>query len=122
LSKSTSSESKIKPTNIQSSNQSEEFIDIDTLKNSFKQSSSEQSSTELTPKSYINDSSEIVSESEPNNDDKEDITVYITEHGKKYHNDGCSSLSKSKIPISLDKAKELYEPCKKLQSTSITIL
>jgi micrococcal nuclease len=34
----------------------------------------------------------------------EDITVYITKTGKKYHLSGCSSLSKSKIPISLSDA------------------
>lgn len=41
-------------------------------------------------------------------------TVYITKTGEKYHKDGCSSLSKSKIAISLSdaKAKE-YEPCSK---------
>ena len=32
-------------------------------------------------------------------------TVYITKTGKKYHNDGCASLSKSKSAISLDDAK-----------------
>ena len=39
-------------------------------------------------------------------------TVYITQTGKKYHRDGCGYLSKSKIPISLSKAKEQgYTPC-----------
>ena len=41
----------------------------------------------------------------------EQITVYITETGSKYHKAGCSSLSKSKIPISLDDAAKNYEPC-----------
>lgn len=41
----------------------------------------------------------------------EQITVYITETGSKYHKAGCSSLSKSKIPISLDDAVKNYEPC-----------
>lgn len=41
-------------------------------------------------------------------------TVYVTKTGKKYHQDGCSSLSKSKIPISLEDAKAKgYEPCSK---------
>lgn len=41
-----------------------------------------------------------------------DITVYITNTGKKYHVGGCSSLSKSKIPISLQDAKARgYGPC-----------
>lgn len=41
-------------------------------------------------------------------------TVYVTKTGKKYHKDGCSSLSKSKIAISLNDAKAKgYEPCSK---------
>jgi hypothetical protein len=40
-------------------------------------------------------------------------TVYITKTGTKYHRGSCSSLSKSKIPISLADAKAAgYEPCK----------
>jgi len=39
-------------------------------------------------------------------------TVYITRTGKKYHRSSCSSLSKSKIPISLEDAcKRGFEPC-----------
>ena len=37
--------------------------------------------------------------------------VYVTRSGKKYHREGCRSLSKSKIPISLAEAKERYGPC-----------
>ncbi len=41
-----------------------------------------------------------------------DITVYITNTGKKYHSSGCRYLSKSRIPISLTSAKERgYTPC-----------
>ncbi|NLM20569.1 MAG: MBL fold metallo-hydrolase [Peptococcaceae bacterium] len=36
----------------------------------------------------------------------ENITVYKTKTGKKYHVDGCGSLSRSKIEITLKKAKE----------------
>lgn len=40
------------------------------------------------------------------------LTVYITKSGKSYHLEGCSSLSKSKIAISLEDAKkEGYAPC-----------
>jgi uncharacterized repeat protein (TIGR02543 family) len=40
-------------------------------------------------------------------------TVYITKTGSKYHRDGCSSLRKSKIAISLqDAVARGYEPCK----------
>lgn len=43
-----------------------------------------------------------------------DTTVYVTKTGKKYHNDGCSSLSKSKIAVTLDDAKaQGYTPCSK---------
>jgi competence protein ComEC len=38
-------------------------------------------------------------------------TVYITEADEKYHRDGCSYLSKSKIPISLADAILSYAPC-----------
>ena len=42
------------------------------------------------------------------------ITVYTTKTGSKYHVDGCSSLSKSKIPISLSDAKSTgLTPCSK---------
>ena len=38
--------------------------------------------------------------------------VYITNTGSKYHRESCSSLRKSKIPISLKKAKsDGYGPC-----------
>lgn len=42
------------------------------------------------------------------------VTVYTTKTGSKYHVDGCSSLSKSKIPISLSDAKSKgLTPCSK---------
>jgi len=34
----------------------------------------------------------------------DDQIVYITKTGKKYHQDGCTSLSRSKIPIKLEDA------------------
>ena len=37
--------------------------------------------------------------------------VYVTRTGKKYHREGCISLGRSKIPISLAEAKERYGPC-----------
>ena len=44
----------------------------------------------------------------------EDEVVYITRTGKKYHRDGCSSLKKSKILISLKEARKRgYSPCAK---------
>lgn len=42
----------------------------------------------------------------------EDVTVYITDTGTKYHKDGCRHLAKSKIPVSLLDAKARgYAPC-----------
>jgi competence protein ComEC len=44
---------------------------------------------------------------------KNDVTVYITDTGKKYHSDSCRYLAKSKIPIKLSEAKAKgYTPCK----------
>ena len=40
-----------------------------------------------------------------------DEQIYVTRTGKKYHREGCSSLSRSKIPISLAEAKQRYGPC-----------
>ena len=37
--------------------------------------------------------------------------VYVTRTGKKYHQEGCTSLRRSKIPISLAEAKQGYGPC-----------
>lgn len=39
------------------------------------------------------------------------VQVYRTRTGQRYHRDGCLSLSKSKIPISLAEAKQRYGPC-----------
>jgi hypothetical protein len=42
----------------------------------------------------------------------QDVTVYITKTGSKYHRDGCRYLSKSKIAITLKQAKDSgYTPC-----------
>jgi len=44
---------------------------------------------------------------------KEDI-VYVTKSGTKYHKDGCPYLKGSKIPVSLEQAKEEgLTPCSK---------
>ena len=45
-------------------------------------------------------------------DDQEGaVTVYGTRTGKKYHQEGCRWLRKSKIPLSLTEAKKRYSPC-----------
>lgn len=41
----------------------------------------------------------------------EDMKVYVTRTGKKYHRGSCSSLRRSKIPISLAEAKRRYGAC-----------
>ena len=47
-------------------------------------------------------------------EDKKEVTVYITRTGACYHREGCSSLRKSKIPISKKKAIDRgYRPCKR---------
>ena len=47
----------------------------------------------------------------PAADTKSQSLVYVTRTGKKYHRDGCLSLSKSRIPISLVDAQQKYSPC-----------
>jgi len=37
--------------------------------------------------------------------DQKETTVYGTPTGKKYHREGCSSLSKSRIPMTLKQAQ-----------------
>ena len=40
-------------------------------------------------------------------------TVYVTKTGTKYHQEDCSTLKKTKIPMKLkDAVKAGYEPCK----------
>ncbi|KJS68698.1 MAG: hypothetical protein JL50_03190 [Peptococcaceae bacterium BICA1-7] len=49
----------------------------------------------------------------PPQDQGQHTTVYITRTGKKYHLEGCSSLARSQIPISLPDAKAKgYGSCK----------
>ncbi len=47
--------------------------------------------------------------------------VYITKTGEKYHRDGCSSLRKSKIEITLSEAVSRgYGPCKNCNPPVLT--
>ena len=41
----------------------------------------------------------------------ENVEVYVTRTGKKYHLGSCSSLRRGKIPISLAEAKQRYGAC-----------
>lgn len=47
----------------------------------------------------------------PTTSDQQEITVYITRTGAKYHRAGCRYLSKSCIPTTLKQAKGRYGPC-----------
>jgi len=47
----------------------------------------------------------------PITEEEKEIIVYITNSGAKYHRSDCRHLSKSKIPIDLESAKEKYSPC-----------
>lgn len=42
--------------------------------------------------------------------EQQNVTVYVTRSGSKYHTAGCPYL-RSKIPISLEEAKARYRPC-----------
>ena len=43
--------------------------------------------------------------------DTNEITVYVTKTGEKYHRGTCRYLRQSKIAIPLSEAKRLYDPC-----------
>lgn len=47
----------------------------------------------------------------PTDHEHDNVTVYITRTGKKYHRAGCRYLRKSQIPISLKDAKRRYSAC-----------
>jgi hypothetical protein len=42
----------------------------------------------------------------------EEIVVYVTDTGTKYHRGGCSSLRASRYPLALKEASKYYSPCK----------
>lgn len=41
----------------------------------------------------------------------EDVTVFVTRTGKKYHKGTCQHLRRSRIPMKLSQARRMYEPC-----------
>ena len=63
----------------------------------------------------VNESSSSSSSSvDSGSSNADERTVYITDHGTKYHLANCPTLKKSKYPISLSQAKaEGYEPCQR---------
>lgn len=54
---------------------------------------------------------EYVVDQDTRDSDLENLTVYRTRTGKKYHSSGCRYLSKSKYPIALKDAVKAYGPC-----------
>jgi competence protein ComEC len=66
-----------------------------------------------TPPVISNDYAEQIYEI-PESSDKQEIIVYVTRTGEKYHSAGCQYLSQSCIPMSLEDAvDEGYTPCSK---------
>ena len=50
---------------------------------------------------------------EPLGKDQDEVIVYITKTGKKYHRESCRWLSRAKIATPLEQAKKRgYTPCK----------
>ena len=72
-----------------------------------------EATSEPVTSSTIGVQTEIVSvqESSVLDETPQDVTVYVTRTGKKYHRDGCRYLRRSKIPMSLTAAKQRYGPC-----------
>lgn len=61
--------------------------------------------------SSLSITSSEVQEAPALDEEQQSEEVYITRTGKKYHRGSCSSLRRSKIPISLREAKLGYGPC-----------
>lgn len=90
---------------IQKNNNSESTTKNDSSSSNNKTNSSNKSNN--TAKENVTSSSEKTT-----TDYSKSTIVYITNTGEKYHRSGCSSLRKSKIEISLDKAKKQgYSAC-----------
>ncbi len=83
-----------------------------TPKQEAKPEQNQESKSESKQEAKTTSKQETKPASKPETDNVEE--VYITNTGKKYHRGNCPSLKKSKIPISLEKAKkDGYEPCKR---------
>ena len=62
-------------------------------------------------KSHIKDTRLMQTSESMESQQLEDVTVYVTRTGKKYHLGSCSSLRRSKVPISLAEGKQQYGAC-----------
>jgi micrococcal nuclease len=52
--------------------------------------------------------------------DPDELIVYVTKSGKKYHRQGCQYLSKSAIPLPLKEAiRKGYEPCSRCKPPTL---
>jgi len=59
---------------------------------------------------------------EKTNETNDDITVYITKTGSKYHSENCSYLNGNGISKKLSEVKEKYSPCSKCNPLKSTIV
>lgn len=76
------------------------------------QTATSPSTTSPTPQRRATVNSETVQRPTPQpRAQMQEITVYVTRTGAKYHRDGCRYLSRSRIPISLSDAKLSYSAC-----------
>ena len=53
---------------------------------------------------------------------RQDATVYVTKTGSKYHNAGCSYLSRSSIAMKLSEIGSRYSPCSRCNPPSLSSL
>ena len=63
------------------------------------------------PATEQKDAQEKKQKEKPAKEKKRQITVYVTNTGSKYHTGGCRYLRKSRIPVSLESARNGYSPC-----------
>lgn len=66
------------------------------------------SGTRNTPSTESPHSADDIAATDPQN-----LLVYITETGSRYHSNACSYLAKSCIPVEMGTAKRSYSPCSK---------
>jgi len=90
-------------------NKSPNYGNPGTTKSTSAKNSTTKNSTSTSKKAETTKSTTTIA----GTNDSQNVYVYITESGSKYHRDGCTYLSKSKIKISLKDAKGKYQPCSK---------
>lgn len=79
-----------------------------------QQPTQQQTETKVTTPTQQTTTPPAVTNTPSSQTQNKEVTVYVTKTGEKYHSAGCSSLSKSQIPMSLSDAKAAgYTPCSK---------